>query len=253
MEEDVAVLWLEKFEEECAASNAVRGPTLVKGRCLFRHVRMQPLRACSVLLGVVDVRPEGRLKAVDRVAEDRDHLGTARAVESAHHKGRRRLSPHAAATHRSVVRTHRGRPANRPHPLSVVVSGLVQLALLARAVLLAPGARVTTGESRVPAKELVAGGNLQRACRGCRAPLLHPFAAAGVIAPVVEARAVVRRVKQLDLVKEGERLFREHVPASDEMDGRQADQAVLGLDAWIDDAIRQLRRDGHRGLHRVHA
>ena len=105
------------------------------------------------------------------------------------------------------------------------VAGLVYLALLARAVLLAPGARVTAGEGRVPAQQLVAGGHLERACGGCGAPLLHPLAAARVVAPVVEARAVVRGVELLDLVQEGEGLLGEHVPASDEVDARQADQA----------------------------
>ena len=48
------------------------------------------------------------------------HLGTALAVERAHDEGGRRLLAHTTAAHGSVVHAHRGRPANRPHPLSVV-------------------------------------------------------------------------------------------------------------------------------------
>mmetsp|Transcript_31787 Transcript_31787/g.75087 ORF Transcript_31787/g.75087 Transcript_31787/m.75087 type:complete len:254 (-) Transcript_31787:163-924(-) len=253
MEEDVAILGLEQLEEESAAAAAVRGPALVKSLGLLGHVRMQPRRAHSIFLRVVHVHPERGLQPVDRVAEGGDHLGAALAVERAHDEWRRRLLPHAAAAHGGVVRTHRGRPANRPHPLSIVVARLVHLTLLAHAVLLAPGSRVTAGERRVPAQELVAGGHLERACGGCGAPLLHPLATARVVAPVVEARAVVRGVELLNLVQEGESLLGEHVPASDEVHARQADQAVLGLDARVDDAVRQLWRDGHRGLHRVHA
>eukprot|EP00964_Phaeocystis_antarctica_P091646 scaffold58817_cov70-Phaeocystis_antarctica.AAC.5 len=131
---------------------------------------------------------------------------------------------------RAEASRRHSRATGRGPPLVVwfvrrTVARLVHLTLLAHAVLLAPGSRVTAGERRVPAQELVAGGHLERACGGCGAPLLHPLATARVVAPVVEARAVVRGVELLNLVQEGESLLGEHVPASDEVHARQADQA----------------------------